>query len=113
MPEYKITLRRELSEIGISVTNMETGELVYKNGLFASVDYKNEKKFKELSSKFIEYLKGNVVIQLRNTARYYNLLNNLLGSEIIDIESVELDEEVNIVKIYGGIYNERVFGNES
>ena len=113
MPEYKITLRRELSEIGISVTKIETGELVYKNGLFASVNYKDEKKFKELSSKFKEYLQANVIIQMRNISRYYNLLINLLGNEIIDIEKVELDEDINIVQIYGGIYNERIFSNES
>lgn len=102
MPKYSITLRREMAEIAISVTEFDSGKIIYKSGFFGSTDYKYDEKFTELSQMFIKYAHDSV-IQLRNEDRYFTLLNNLLDDKVIDIEKIQLEEETNTVKIYGGV----------
>lgn len=103
MSKYKILLRRELSEISISVTDIQTEELIYKNGFFSTPDYKYSEEFTELSNAFIHYANNAEVIELKNLQRYFDLLNNLLGDRAIDINNININEETNKVKIYGGL----------
>ena len=102
MIKYKITLRRENAEVGISITELATGKLIYKNGFFASVDYYEKEEFEELSDKFLEYVNESI-IQFRNLDRYYNLLRRLMKNKMIAFSRIDVDEEHNIVTITGGL----------
>ena len=61
MPKYSITLRREMAEIAISVTEFDSGKIIYKSGFFGSTDYKYDEKFTELSQMFIKYAHDSVI----------------------------------------------------
>lgn len=103
MSKYKISLRRELSEISISVTDIKTEELIYKNGFFSTPDYKYTEEFATISNAFIQYANNAEVIELKNLQRYFDLLNNLLGDKALDINNIDINDKTNVVKIYGGI----------
>lgn len=102
MTKYKICLRREKSEISISITEIETNKIIYKNGFFSSVDYYKYEEFKELKSKFLEYI-GESIIQFRNIDRCHELFHNLMSGKIMTINKYEIDETLNLVNVIGGV----------
>ncbi|WP_304576778.1 hypothetical protein [Romboutsia ilealis] len=102
MVKYKIYLRREKAEISISITEIPTDKIVYKNGFFSSVDYHKYEEFKELKSKFLQYV-GESIIQFRNVDRCHELFHNLMSGKIMTIDKYEIDETLNLVNVIGGV----------
>lgn len=102
MAKYKIILRREKAEVAISITEIETNRIVYKNGFFGSVDYHTYEEFKELKSKFLEYINDSI-IEFRNLNRCFKLFNNLMSGKTMYIDKHEVDEKLNSVIIKGEV----------
>lgn len=94
--KYEIYLRREWNDIGISITDINTHELVYKNGFKSNTDYKNDPRFIELQNVFIKYLKEeNVDITFMNNDRTFKLLANLIGeNNVLDYEDIDLYDPI-------------------
>ena len=100
MSKYTIYLRRENNEIGISVTDNDSNNLVYKDSFLGDINYYKTLEFIDLKEKFLEYLSESDISFINNT-RNYNLFCKLLGDLGIGFESVILDDKTNRVKYMG------------
>lgn len=100
MSKYKIVIRREMDEIGISVSDNETDALIFTDAFKSDINYYKTVEFINMREKFLEFLNESD-IELSNNKRTQNLFVKLLGNIGIEFESVILDEKSNRQKYMG------------
>lgn len=97
--QHKITLRKEINDVGISITEVSTNKLVFKSSIDTNGDYVHLSEFKEMSDMFCKYL-YNSIVEFRNLERYYNLFANLLQMHCLPSNpKIESDTNLNIIRM--------------
>lgn len=97
--KHKITLRKEINDVGISITEVSTNKLIFKSSIDTNGEYEHLSEFNEISNMFCKYL-DNSIVEFRDLERYYILFANLLQMHCLPSNpKIEKDIKLNIIRV--------------